>query len=108
MGVSSIFHAVVASSLKEPSELAAKASQVLPHENVLVAVFPMTTGPVLNQSPSGFSPPSLLKVNAPSRTCRSPNVCAYAAPAAIWMISTQHEMALIASSRGGVPPTLTE
>jgi hypothetical protein len=53
-GVTSIFHAVVASSRNEPSELIAKASQVLPNENVLITGLPIATGPVLNQPPSGF------------------------------------------------------
>ena len=57
---------------------------------VLVAGLLMTTGPVLNQTPAGLSPPSLLNVYAPSRTCRSLNVCACATPAARWTISTQH------------------
>jgi hypothetical protein len=33
-----------------------------------VTRFPIATGPVLNQTPTGFSPPSVLDVYAPSRT----------------------------------------
>jgi hypothetical protein len=73
-GVSSIFHAAVALVARDPSELTAKASHVSPTEKVLPVLLPMTTAPVLRQTPTGFSPPLVLDEYAPSRICKSPKV----------------------------------
>jgi hypothetical protein len=62
VAVNSILHAAVALFMRDPSELTANASQVSPTENVLITGVPMTTGPVLHQTPTGFSPPFLLSV----------------------------------------------
>src|SRR5439155_204751 len=63
--------AVVASSLTfQRTELPVNPSQLSSTENVLAEGLPMTTGPVLNQTPFGLSPPLSVRWYPPRRICR--------------------------------------